>query len=305
MKFIVLAASAMLLAFTPVAMAASTTQPALATQPVEKDGLQVTVIGDKAVFAKNEPIRFTVRFKNVSDKPVSLQYADEFQDWLVRLEEVTSKMPWRLQGVSDEPRPVRQPRILMPGEVVEVSTDWGTNRFPFRYESELILNMPIPPADSLRPGRYQLWLGINFKRNAGREGAQLAFRGDINLGPVEIEVADKDDPAGPHASEAVKENSAEFQTVTRSPWPVPAAGGKSEVLLGLKVTNRTGTWMRVNTVRHRRVVLEDPQGAALQYVCVRESDVHPRPPDSSRAGRAGPSTATPPSNGRRTARACA
>ncbi len=263
---------------TPLAGGAEPmTRPAFASGLVEKDGLQVSMIGHKTAFARNDAIRFTVRFKNVSDKPVSLQDADVFQHWVVRLEEVTSKMPWRLQDESDEPGPIHQPRILMPGESVDVSTEWGTNRFPFRYESELILNMPIPATDSLRPGRYQLWLGINLKRDAGREGAQLSFRGDINVGPVEVEILDKDDPSGVQASEALKENGAEFTALTKTRWAVPAPGAESEVHLGLKVSNVGGRWMQINTFDTVQVVLEDSLGKELSCIHARDATRVPEP----------------------------
>jgi len=254
-----------------VAAGGDAAKPAFASTPAEKDGLQVTMLGDKTVFARNEPIKFTVRFKNVSDKPLSLQDADDFRHWVIRLQEVSSKMPWRLQGIaSDQPEPAHQPGELRPGENVDVSTDWGSKPFPFRYESELILNLPIPPVDSLRPGGYQLWLGINLKKNPEYASAHMAFQGDINVGPVEIEISDKDDPTGLQASEAVKENNAEFQTVARPKWLIPAIGARSDVQIGLKATNRTGKWMQVNVFDTVQVVLEDPHGTQLQ--CVRERD---------------------------------
>lgn len=124
--------------------------------------------------------------------------------------------------------------------------------------------MPIPPTDSLRAGRYQVWLGINLKRNPDREGAHMAFRGNINIGPIEIEISDKDDPAGIQTSEAITEKSAEFQTVTRPQWMIPAAGAKSEVQIGMRVTNRTNTWMQINVFDTVDVVVQDSQGMSLR-----------------------------------------
>ena len=235
------------------------TQESLAT--ADKNGLQVTLVFAQRTFAKNVPPRFSVRFKNISDRPVSLKDAEDSTEWVVRLEDAAGKMPWRLQGLpSDPPDPARATKELGPSEMVEVSTEWGSNRFPFRYESELILNMPIPPVDSLRPGRYRLWLGINLGKSSERNGEKSAFRSDLNLGPVEIEITDKNDPAGVQASEAVNENNAEFQTVTRPQWLIPATGAEI----------RSSTWPRRHEphgamdadqrVRHVRVVLRDEQG---------------------------------------------
>jgi hypothetical protein len=230
-----------------ITAAAGTTQPAFTSQPVEKNGLQVTAICEKSVFARNEPIKFTLRFKNVTDKPLSLGDAVNFQDWIIRVDNLTSGMPWRIQSRAIEPRkgPV-PPKELEPDESVDISTDWGSNRFPFQYESELILNLPIPPVDGLSPGVYRLWIGVTLKKDPDQAAAHLAFRGDINLGPVEIEISDKDDPTEVQSSDPVTENKAEFQTVARPKWHIPAAGEKSEVQLGLRITNRSATWMQIN-----------------------------------------------------------
>jgi hypothetical protein len=261
-----------------IVLAAGAAQGGFTSTAAVKDGLEVTVIGEKATFAMNEPIKFSVRFKNVSDKPLSLLDADEFDQWIVRLEETGTKMPWRLTGLpSVEPDPAHHARELKPGESIEVSTDWGSNRFSFHYESELILNMPIPPTDSLRAGRYRLWLGINLKKNPDRGGAHTAFRGDINIGPIEIEISDKDDPAGIQTSEAVTEKIADFQTVTRARWVIPAAGAKSEVQIGMRVTNRTNTWMQINVFDTVEVVLEDSQGMKLRGLKSRDGTHVPEP----------------------------
>src|ERR1035437_7457849 len=77
--------------------APATTQSALSSKPAEKDGLQVTVMFPKATFAANEQPKFTVHFKNISDKPVALYDADWFWDWNIRFEDLAAKGPWQLQ----------------------------------------------------------------------------------------------------------------------------------------------------------------------------------------------------------------
>ena len=267
-----------LLMLNPFAVAADAATARIMSAPVEKDGLEVQVLGDKTLFARNEPIKFTVRLKNVSDKRMSLEDADAFAQWVVRLVDVESKMPWGLQNLpSDQVEPVHEERKLKPGESVDVSTDWGSNRFPFRYESELILNMPIPPADTLQPGRYQLWLGINRTRNLERAGEHRALRGAIHVGPMEIQIDDKEDPHGLQASEGDKQNEAEFQTVTRPQWILPVRGAKSEVQIGLKVTNRSQQSMRMSVFDTAHVVLEDSQGIYLSCKMSRYYTVIPDP----------------------------
>ena len=275
MKFVVL-----VMTLSLVAVASPAGQPTTheSVAAVDKNGLQVTLVLDQRTFARNVPPRFSVRFKNVSDRPVSLKDADDCGQWVIRLEDVASNMPWRLQGLStDQPEPARRTKELGPGEAVEVSTEWGSNRFPYRYESELVLNLPIPPVQSLRPGRYRLWLGINLKRNPERQGAQMAFLGDFNLGPVEIEISGKDDPAGVQMSEPVIEKNAEFQTVARPHWLIPVIGATSEVQLGLNVTNRTGRSMQINGFDTVRAVLTDAHGTELQLMQQRGRTIVPEP----------------------------
>ena len=285
MKLIVL--GCVLLIACSTSLAADKTEPTATSLPVEKSGLQVTLIESKTAFAANEPVNFTLRFKNTSSKSISLSNAARFENWSVRFEEVTSRMPWRLQRLpTDQPEPLYNLKELKPGESVDIMTAWGSTRFPFQYESELILNMPIPPVVTLRPGRYRLWVGVNFEKKSERESPHIAFQSDIYLGPAEFDISDKNDPEGIQASESVKVNSTEFQTVSRPKWLIPAVGARSEIQLGVKVTNRSPTWMQVNLFDTVRVVLADGSGKEFQWMYERDRTLVPDPMVlTSRGGR--------------------
>ncbi len=84
-------------------------------------------------------------------------------------------------------------------------------------------------------------------------------------------------PAAVVTSEPVTENGAEFQTVAQARWPVPAAGEKSEIQLGLKVTNRTEKMMQINLFDTMQVVLEDSRGTELRLIRMRDATFIPDP----------------------------
>jgi hypothetical protein len=75
----------------------------------------------------------------------------------------------------------------------------------------------------------------------------------------------------------VKENGAEFQTVAQTEWPVPPVGEKSEIRLGLKVTNRSGRWMQINVFDTVQVVLKDSHGMELHGIKERDATSIPEP----------------------------
>jgi hypothetical protein len=254
------------------------TPRAFASKPTQKTGLEITVIGDKAVFASNEPLKFVVRFRNVSNKPLWLYNADHFWNWKLLFIDAKSQLPFGLQTKqTDQLRAQPTVRELKPGDSWEVTADWTSTSYPYEFASELILNMPIPPNDYLSKGQYHFYVAIPLKANPDAKPAELYWAGEINAGPSEIEISDKVDPRGAQAGEPVKENGAEFQTVALTEWPVPPVGEKSEIRLGLKVTNRSGRWMQINVFDAVQVVLKDSDGKAWRGVRERDATSVPEP----------------------------
>lgn len=176
------------------------TQPAFASKPVEKDGLQVVVTLPKATLASNEALKFTVQFKNVSEKPLILQDAEYFWDWRITFEGQRKEGAWRLEGLFDADRKA-QIMTLKPGEeiVVPVKLAQGNDkpRLPFQYVWEGNQKKSLRPIKILHPGRYQLV--IEMTRKDGPQAYQL-WNGTIKSEPVEFEITDKIAATQPAAS---------------------------------------------------------------------------------------------------------
>jgi len=131
---------------------------AVSSKPVEKDGLQVTVTLPKATFAADEQPKFTVQFKNVSDKPITLSEADFYWAWSIRFEDVTRKGPWKLElqdvGKLKLQQHLRAEKVdtLQPGKTLEVAVDLGEKGLAFEYVWEGEQKGQVAP-DRGREGR--------------------------------------------------------------------------------------------------------------------------------------------------------
>jgi hypothetical protein len=159
---------------------------------VIKDGLSVTVTLPKTTFAVNEPIRFTVQFKNISDKGFVLYDPSHFWNWRITFEDQRKIGPWRVSKLFDELLALA-PRTLKPGDSadVPVSLEQGKTR-PFEFVWEGLQRKIVEPVKSLPIGRYQLVIEMDLKGGPPKQDWAFPFwTGQIKTEPVEFEITDK------------------------------------------------------------------------------------------------------------------
>ncbi len=182
----------------PVVFEIAEKPAALSSKPAEKDGLQVTVTLPKAAFAADEQPKFTVKFKNVSDKPFALHDIDWFWDWSIRFDNLTSMGPWQLRLGAKVERAQDSVRtcVCKPGETVEMLVDLTSQAaFPFDfYWYGEQTKQPVPPQKQLEPGKYRLTVVVNLKEGPVRQN-EVFWAGQITTNPLEFEIADKQDKA--------------------------------------------------------------------------------------------------------------
>jgi len=227
---------------------APATQPALSSKAVENDGLQVMVTLPKTTFAVNEPLKFTVQFRNASKKAFLLSDLDYYWNWQMRFEDQATNGAWLLHRLPTKehfpfrPTPVQaktSPEIL-------VALDHSSAE-SFNFEWAGLQHKEIQPVENLPAGRYRLTLQIDLKADAGSgKPAFPIWVGQITSQPVDFEISDQGIPT-PQVSKAVRGNEADFQLVAPVIWLAPT--GKDDptfVPLGLRVTNRSSKPLQLN-----------------------------------------------------------
>jgi hypothetical protein len=170
---------------------ASATQPAV--KAVVKDGLSVIATPPKATFAADEPIQFTVQFKNVSDKPFMLHDAEYFLGWRICFEDRRAKEQWLFRKTIKDRREVPVPKTLKPGDSMDVPVSLEPN-------GDFRLQDPQAKADavelSLLPvGRYVMTVEMDLKGSPAPGKWEFPFwTGPITSQPVEMEIVLPDGP---------------------------------------------------------------------------------------------------------------
>lgn len=170
---------------------ASATQPA--AKVVVKDGLSVIATPPKATFAADEPIQFTVQFKNVSDKPFMLYEAEYFLGWRICFENRRAKEQWLFRKTIKDRREVPVPKTLKPGESMDVPVRLDRN-------GDFRLQDPQAKADavelSLLPvGRYVMTVEVDLKGSPAPGKWEFPFwTGPITSQSVEMEIVLPDGP---------------------------------------------------------------------------------------------------------------
>jgi RNA polymerase sigma factor (sigma-70 family) len=160
-------------------------QPGLESKATVKDGLQVVVRLDKALYAPNEPLTFTVIYTNVREKgnAFCLWDAGYFKDWKIMAGD------WEVAGWPESERSVDGAflKTLGAGEQVEAPVKIGGDGAAHFFSTRQ--RKPVPPRRFLPPGKYPLRLTIPLRE------APLTLRralprwiGEISTEPVEFEV---------------------------------------------------------------------------------------------------------------------
>jgi len=176
------------------------TQPAkkaVSSKPVEKNGLQVTVNLPQAVFAKNEPVKFSVQFKNVSKKDFVLHNVNQYWEWQIRFEPVGVKSPangpWQLS--------FNKMAAISTNQTVKPTEDFAVAVEPPQKFHEYVWKgnqrESVPPIKQLTPGKYKLTLAITLAedrdpRNVREKSAAAFWAGTLTTEPVEFEISDKE-----------------------------------------------------------------------------------------------------------------
>jgi hypothetical protein len=174
-----------------------TDKPPVSSKPFEKDGLQVTVTLPKATFAADEPLKFTVELKNVSDKPFNLLNASNYRDWQLRFKK-QGQENWGEFGFDQAGTLELRAVQLDPGKVLTVpivleETDLtGVARILTNAYQEQV-KMSDGKQHPLKPGKYLLVVKMDQSANAGNDPkpAVRYWAGPITTEPVEFEITDK------------------------------------------------------------------------------------------------------------------
>lgn len=173
--------------------------PAANSKPFEKDGLQVTVTLAKAIFACGAPLKFTVQFKNVSDKPFNLLNADgyHYRDWQILFKR-EGQGDWRTFGF-DQAGKLKSTVLLMePGRVPTVPVELdgidltGVARIlSDNYQQQLAWS--DGKQHPLKPGKYLLAVKMNLRDNPNDPKPAVKYwsGGQITTEPVEFEITDQ------------------------------------------------------------------------------------------------------------------
>ena len=174
-----------------------TINEAISSKPVVQNGLQVTTTLPRATFVADEPLKFRVRFKNVSDKPFILYAApDFFLDWRLTFEDQQKIGPWRFNRLFDYQRIRPESKILKPGESFDVPVALEKSGIEFAWEGDQ--DQKVKPVKNLSPGKYELAIEMKLKANSNEARPEIPYwTGQLKTSPVAFEITDngKDDDA--------------------------------------------------------------------------------------------------------------
>ncbi len=160
-------------------------QPGPESKATVKDGLQVVVRLDKALYATNEPLTFTVIYTNVREKgnAFGLWDAGYFKDWKIMAGD------WEVAGWPESERSVDGAflKTLGAGEQLEAPVKIGGDGAAHFFST--MQRETVPPRLFLPPGKYPLRLTISlWEAPLTLRRALPRWIGEISTEPVEFEV---------------------------------------------------------------------------------------------------------------------
>jgi len=288
------AGSATTVALAPLPEEPMKSGEAKPSEPVEKDGLQVTVRPAKDRFGSGEALAFTVTFKNVSKTDFTLLHAPEAnirQDWFgfrkfhvagakqgaawdARLRDEIAQRFRRLLPATPPPYVLRVGQSL----AIVVKLD---DQYAFDWAGDALAK----PADKALPaGKYRLTIDLTFPgatKNAELADKPPLWTGELITKPVEFEIADKDKAA----SKPVRVNDVSFEAVIDKMWLIPAAGDKTALDLTLRITNHTDKEISFNLFDTILPHLQTADGKQQWVGAARRAATSPAQPVAVAAGK--------------------
>jgi RNA polymerase sigma factor (sigma-70 family) len=215
------------------------------SKAVVANGLSFVVTVPKRVLAPlagPREVNLGMRVTNVSDKPVTLPVWDVIVPTVFNTVDGRKLTPdYRRK---DMPRVV-PPVTLAPGK----SWTWQPRATLSLSQDRATLQLSGPDGlgvagawsiSTLKVGKHRL--SVQYSNAKPREGETALWVGKVTTEEAEFEIVAAD-PADPgavlEASRVVRAENVEFQAVVEPRRPVPAAGGRNDMDLGLRITNRS------------------------------------------------------------------
>ena len=163
--------------------------------PAVKDGLAVTVTLAKVIFEEQEPLAFSVSFKNVSEKEFILYDYNDVWSWKREFFNLQLNGPWRWEikpGLKIERQRMQPISKAVPagtGVEVPVKLDQQNEGDFFLYVWHGEQAKTVHPRKHLPPGQYQISVSLKLDRNpAPQKDAFPHWIGEIATNPVEFEI---------------------------------------------------------------------------------------------------------------------
>jgi RNA polymerase sigma factor (sigma-70 family) len=162
----------------------------LETGPVVKNGLAMSFISSKEVYIVGEPIEFTVRLQNVSEKTLALYDVAYSHNYLLTLDP-----PWRpVYQYSLNRQSATTSTQLKPGEHIDIRL---LGPEPVRFEWDGEQSAKPKPLDHLPCGSYHAMAAISVGHDKAREvtkniavSKSKEWLGEIASAPISFEVVE-------------------------------------------------------------------------------------------------------------------
>ena len=171
---------------------ATSTQPAVESKEIVKDGVAVTVLVRKATVSADEQPEFIVRFKNVGTEYRNLYDVTAYWKWAIDLTNTDPKAtdpgPWRLRMNALPGRAPIDHRQIQPGEGTDVTVNLNDPPFTFAYTYAGSMLQLVPPTRHLNPGHYRLTVAVALTNPFG-EG-YFEWAGPVTTDPIEVTITE-------------------------------------------------------------------------------------------------------------------
>jgi hypothetical protein len=169
-------------------------QPAVESKPVEKDGVAVSVILKPGIISADEQPKIVVRFKNTTADYINLYDVEAFWDWQIQFtstdEHAAHPGPWKLRMDKILLRYPVAHKQMKAGECVEVVADLNDPPFTFDFVYAGAANKTVPPLRNLSPGTYRMTIAVGLQNPFG--AGRHEWVGPVTTDAVELVVCKPD-----------------------------------------------------------------------------------------------------------------